>query len=152
MLTPAQWQAYRDVINLASESFNQDIITWHRFTRGFQRYGEDTTSDDHHTEIPLNCLIAYNIFRTWPMTEGNVGGELDKENIVVLLNKDYLEGLGYLNAFGMFAMDPGKDLFTHRGKEYRASGETEVSQAGDEPLMFYIVMKREETPTGSDKY
>ena len=152
MLTPAQWQAYTDVINQASESFNQDTITWRRFDRGFQRYGKDTKANIHDTDIPLDCLIAYNIFRMWPMTDESTAGALDKENIVLILNKKYLEDLGHLNSFGMFAMDPGKDIFIHRGKEYRASGETEVAQAGDEPLMFYIVLKREETPTGDDKY
>ena len=152
MLTPAQWQQYIDVVNQAAESFNQDTITWRRFSRGMQRYGEDTASVDVSTDITLNCLIAYNIFRLWPMSKETVGGQLDEENIVLILNKKYIEDLGYLNSDGLFAMDPGKDKFIHRGLEYRASGETEVAQAGDQALMFYIVLAREETPTGSDKY
>jgi len=104
------------------------------------------------TDVTLNCLIAYNIFRVWPMSKETVGGQLDAENIVLILNKKYLEDAGYLNSDGFFAMDPGMDRFIHRGLEYRASGETEVAQAGDQALMFYIVLAREETPTGSDKY
>lgn len=152
MLTSAQWQQYINVVNQASESFNQDVITWKRFSRGMQRYGEDTAGVDVPIDIPLDCLIAYNIFRVWPMSKETVGGVLDAENIVLLLNKKYLEDLGYLNSDGFFAMDPGKDKFIHRGLEYRAGGETEVAQAGSEPLMFYIMLSREETPTGSDKY
>jgi len=152
MLTDLQWQQYRDVVNQASESFNQDVITWRRFTRGMQRYGEDTEGVDQYTDISLNCLIAYNIFRLFPMSKETVGGVLDAENIVLLLNKKYLEDLGYLNADGFFVMDPGKDIFIHRGLEYRAGGETEVAQAGNEPLMFYVILSREETLTGTKRY
>ena len=152
MLSTAQWAQYKKVIDKASESFSQDIVTWNRFSRGFQRYGEDTPANDHSDAIQLNAQIGYNIFRTWPMTKESIGGSLDAENIVMILNKQYLADLGYLNASGFFDMDPGKDTFTHRGIEYRAAGETEVAQAGPHTLIFYIVLSREETPTGSDKY
>ena len=152
MLTAAQWQAFRDVVDLASESFNQDIVIWRRHTRGFQRYGEDIIDNENYTDINLNSLVAFNIFRLWPMAKETIGGALDGENIVLMLNKKYLEGLGYLNADGFFDMDPGKDKFLHRGIEYRPSGETEVAQAGDTALMFYVVLGREETKTGTAKY
>ena len=152
MLTPAQWASYRDVINQASEGFNKDTVTWRRHIRGFQRYGEDTVANENYTDISLNCLIAYNLFRTWPMTSETTSGALDKENIVLILNKDYISGLGYLNSNGFFAVDPGKDTFIHRGIRYRSAGETEVGQAGDDPLMFYIILSREESYTGEEKY
>lgn len=152
MLSTAQWQVYKNIINKAQDSFNQDNITWHRHAWGFQRYGEDTKANENYTDIVLKCLVGYNVFRTWPMTRETTGGAIDKENIVLLLNKKYLEDLGYLNADGFFAMDPGKDKFTHRGIAYRAAGETEVAQAGDDPLLFYIVLKREDSITGDAKY
>lgn len=152
MLTPAQWQQYKDTINSVHSSFNQDTVIWHRFNRGFQRYGEDTVANETYTQISLKCLMGYNFFRTWPMTGENVGGAIDKENLVMILNKKYLSDNGYLNANGFFAMDPGKDKFFHMGIEYRSGGETPVAQAGDEPLLFYIILSREETPTGNAKY
>lgn len=152
MINSAQWQVYKNVINKAHDSFNQDSITWHRHSRGLQRYGEDTKANENYDHITLECLIGYNIFRTWPMTKETTSGALDGENIVLMLNKKYLEDLGYLNSNEFFGMDPGKDKFTHRGINYRAAGETEVAQAGDEPLMFYVVLKREETETGEVKY
>jgi len=152
MLSSAQWQAYKNVVNQAAESFNQEIVTWYRFTRGFQRYGEDNEANAHYDQISLNCLIHFNIFRTWPMTEETIGGAIDQESIVMMLNKKYLEDDGYLNSAGFFDMDPGNDYFIHMGVKYRSAGETPVSQAGDEPLHFYIILKREETPTGTQKY
>jgi len=152
MLTPLQWQSYRNVINQAAEGFNNDVLIWRRQTRSFQRNGEDDATVPAHIDINLDCLIAYNVFRTWPMSDETISGMLDKENIVAILNKDYLRGLGYLNSTGFFDMDPGQDKFFHRGMEYRSAGETEVAQAGDDPLMFYIVLAREESATGSKKY
>jgi len=152
MLSSAQWQIYKNVINSAHDSFNQDDVTWRRHTLGFQRYGEDLSNNETWTDITLKALIGYNIFRVWPMTKESIGGASDSENILMILNKKYLEDLGYLNSAGFFDMDPGKDIFMHRGIEYRSSGETEVAQAGDKPLLFYIVLSREETSTGEHKY
>lgn len=152
MISTAQWQVYKNTINKAHDSFNQDSITWRRHSRGLQRYGEDTKANENYDNIVLKCLIAYNIFRTFPMTIETTSGALDAEHIVLMLNKKYLEDLGYLNNEDFFDMDPGKDEFFHRGIKYRAAGETEVAQAGDEPLMFYVVLKREETKTGEAKY
>lgn len=152
MLTPTQWQAYKNVVNDAAASFNQEIVVWSRFTRAFQRDGEDNKANETFTDINLDCLIAYNVFRTWPMTDETVSGGLDQENIVMMLNKQYLDDLGYLNSDGFFDMDPGKDEFTHMGLKYRSAGETPVSQADDGPLHFYIILKRVETPTGTSKY
>ena len=152
MISTAQWQTYKNIINKAHDSFNKDTITWHRYIRGFQRYGEDTKASEDYTHITLNCLIAYNFFNRGPLTKETTSGALDKQNIVLMLNKKYLEDLGYLNSEGFFDMDPGKDKFTHRALPYRAAGETEVAQAGDDPLMFYIVLRREEIVTGDAKY
>ena len=152
MLTPAQWQAYKDVVNQAAASFNQDVVVWRRFTRKRARYGEDSDSDIHFVSINLPCLIAYNVFRTWPMTDETIAGALDQESLVMMVNKQQLSDLGYLNSNGFFDMDPGYDRFLHMGIEYRSAGETPISQAGDEPLHFYIILKRTDVPTGGDKY
>ena len=152
MISVSQWQTYRNIINKAHDSFSQDNIIWHRYSRGFQRYGEDTKGNENCDDIVLKCLIGYNFFKTLPITKETASGALDGENIVLMLNKKYLEDLGYLNNDNFFDMDPGKDSFTHRGLKYRAAGETEVAQAGNEPLMFYVILKREETETGEAKY
>lgn len=152
MVTPAQWAAYKNTVNGAAASFNQETITWHRLTKHIQRYGEDDPANTVRTDIDLDCLIQFNIFRTWPMSDETPSGLLDQESITVMLNREYLNGLGYLNSDGFFAMDMGNDLFTHMGVLYKPAGETPVSQAGDEPLHFYIILKREETKTGDGKY
>lgn len=152
MLTALQWQSYKNVINQAADSFCQETVTWYRMTRNFQRYGEDNSSIPVYTPITLSCLISYNTFRSWPMTENTPTGGLDQESILMLLNKKHLEDAGYLNSNGFFSMDPGNDYFVHMGLKYRSAGEIPAAQAGDEPLYFFIILEREETPTGTDKY
>ena len=151
MLTPAQWQTYKDTVNGAADSFNQEVVVWHRLTKRLPRYGEDSSGETYQ-DISLNCLIAYNVFRTWPMSDETPAGLLDQESITMMLNRQYLINNGWVTAQGFFAMDAGKDEFTHMGVRYKPAGETPVSQAGDEPLHFYIILKREETITGDPKY
>ncbi len=151
-LTALQWQAYKNVVNDAADSFNQEIVIWHRLTKSLDRYGEDNKGSETYQDISLNCLLAYNFFRTWPMSDETPTGLLDKESIAMILNRQYLIDNGWLNAGGMFDMNAGKDTFTHLGIDYKAAGETPVSQAGDEPLHFYIILKRLKTITGDKKY
>lgn len=151
-LSDAQWATYRKIINNAHNYLNQDTITWVSYSYGFQRYGEDNPTLKNTINIDLKVLISYNIFRTWPMTDETPSGAIDKESILVMLNKDYLSDLGYLNSDGFFNFSPGNDYFIHRGQKYRSSGETFVGQAKDDPLHIYLILKREKTETGKDKY
>jgi len=152
MISPLQWQIYKNAINAAHDSFNQDVVIWHRFIGGFQRYGEDDQNNETFLDITLKTLVSYNVFRTWPITKETSAGSVDLESATLIFNKKYLEDLGYLNSDGFFAMDPGKDEFTLGGVRYRPSGETEVAQAGDDPLMFYVILIRKKVKTADPKY
>lgn len=147
-----QWNTYKKIINDAHDFFNQEEITWYRQVNNLQRYGEDSSTYSNHTPITLKCLNAYNYFRSWPMTDETVGGKLDKESMVVLLNKKYLNDLGYINNDGNFDFDPGSDYFEFLGQKMTSAGETPLSQAYDEPLFIMLILKREPTPTGDSKY
>jgi len=151
-ISPSQMATYKKIINGAHDFFNQDTIVWVRKTYGLQRYGEDNGSNITTESITLKCLNAYNYFRSWPMTDETVGGKIDKESMVVLLNNKYLDDLGYMTAEGNFDFDPGTDHFIFQGQRMDAAGETPMSQAGDEPLLTMLILKREPTKTGSDKY
>ena len=151
-ISKAQWQVYKDIINNAHNIFNKDIVTWRRLITGLQPFGEDDPSLNGTEDIQLETLITYNIFRTWPITQNTPDGVLDRENIVLMFTKKYLSDLGYLNSDGYFHFDPGKDLFIHHGQEYRAMGETPISQAYDDALHIYIILIRQKTQTGESKY
>jgi hypothetical protein len=147
ILTPAQWSAYKAAIDLGSGIFNKDIITWRSLTMGLDYNGEDGLKNSY-TNHNLECLISYNYFRVWPIISETMGGQFDKNSIVCLLNKHYMDGLGFTNIEGQFSFKPGEDIFVLRGEEYRCGGYSHIAQANDEPLMFMLILKRQEILTG----
>ena len=151
-ISDADWDNYKAIINDAHNIFNQENITWVRYTSGLQRFGEDDPSSVTISQIVLKCLVNYNVYRSWPLSEESTSGQLDKESIAAIFNRSYLASLGYINANGNFIIDPGKDYFIHRGVKYRCAGETPAAQAKDEPLLIYVILRRLNPVTGSDTY
>lgn len=151
MITPKRWDRFKSLINKTRESFNKDTITWRRKTQSsIPLYFEDDLNDGD-TDITLEVLIAYNHFRTWPITDNTLQGANDEQNMVVHINKDYLGELGYLTVNGYFDFTPEEDEFYHRGIKYRAFGDTFHSQASDDPLFIQLILKRDIIATGEDR-
>jgi hypothetical protein len=148
-LTSADWALYTNTINQASDTFNKELITWHSLTKRINRMGEDNPTSQTFTNITLEVLVQYNVFRTWPINKETKTGDLDKESILVIVNKQYLSDLGYLNNAGYFEFRPDEDRFSLHGKTYRCAGDTPASQTNTDPLLFYIIMEREILSTGS---
>jgi hypothetical protein len=142
------WEHYKSIIRDAKDTFDQAIITWIRSKGGLDYHGEDNATE-RFDEIGINGLMIFNSFRTWPITRFTETGATDQENVVLQLNRRYLDELGYLTADGDFAFNPTADRFKYLGKVYKAAGDTPISQAPDDPLHFYIILQREETDTGS---
>ncbi len=44
--------------------------------------------------------VYYNAFRNWPINKATVTGELDDENLSILISKSYIEQIGYLTSEG----------------------------------------------------
>ncbi len=148
LLTSAQWNTFREAINNASDTFNKKLITWHKFTRRVARYGEDESSN--FTLITLRALIANNFYKTWPDESREPTGEKDDTSLVMILNKEYLRGLGYLNSNNYFIINPGMDYFTIDGIEYETKGDTNTSQAESDDLLVYLRLDRKQPKTGDD--
>lgn len=148
LITDAEWQKYRDIINGIHDDFNQDTIVWRRYTKSIPRYFEEAKvfSED----VLLECLIQYNYFRTWPLTKFTLEGEIDQQNMLVYLNIQYLQNNGYINAQGYFDFNADKDRFIHNGYEYKCEGDTPVAQAKDIPLLIQLVLKRKTRDTQTD--
>lgn len=143
------WDKYKDIINNVHSDFNQDSLTLFKKVKAFDRFKEGEAT---YNEITLKCLVQYNIFRTWPMTDETDAGALDQESIAIYLNNKYLKDNGYLTVEGNLDFDPGNDYFIFQGQKYRSSGETPVSQAKNEPLFTLLILKRNPTQTSKDKY
>jgi hypothetical protein len=146
----AIWKRYRKIIRDAHDTFSQDVVIWKRAVEVVLLYNEDNNISNYDN-VELKVLIGYNYFRTWPITRKTGAGEIDEQNMIIIINKDYLNELGYINAQGMFNFKPDKDLFLHRGILYKPEGDTPISQAYDDPLHVLIILRREETETGTDR-
>jgi len=152
MITPTQFNRYKNLINKVDESFNKDTLVWRRASAAtIPEFFEDNLNDTY-TDINLDVLVGYNYFRTWPVTKDTLEGANDEQNMVIHINRDYLTKLGYTTPQGYFNFKPEDDIFIHRGIKYRSFGDTFHSQAGDEPLFIQLVLKRDIVPTGTDRY
>lgn len=145
-IDPAVWQKYKDTINEFHEDAFQDSFIWRRSAGGIDRFAEDNLNEIF-TDITLTGLAQYNYFRSWPLTKTAETGNLDNENLTMLINNKYLLDLGYMNAEGYFDFTEEADQFIFRGIKYRSFGNTHVSQAGDEPLLTMLILKRDSKQT-----
>jgi len=149
-LTPEEWVEYETVINDFHDDAFQEDIHWLTLVNKVNPFGED--GDEKVQDVPLKGLISYNYFRSWPMNKGTTTGEIDKESCMMYLNNQYLSDNGYLNANGQFKFNPGLDRFAIRGITYKATGDAQISQANGKPLLHFVILKREEIPTGNSVY
>lgn len=141
-LSDSAWARYSKII---SDFMDVDVglqpILWKRFVDHPLAWGEDV--GDTYVDIELKGLIEYNAFRVWPMSRGTISGEMDGQSLAILISKAVLQEGGYLNEGGYWEFDGPRDLFIINGNPYKASGDTEVCQAKDTPLMFLVILKRE---------
>ncbi len=149
-LTDQDWQDYYDAINEWQDDVFQQDIVWKRNYVNNSKTGED--NNIRFMDITLKGLIQYNYFRSWPVNQTEDSGEIDKNSIVIYLNIDYLDKLGYINSNKQFTFNPGLDRFLINGLVYTTDGESHVAQAHHKPLFIFMVLKREEIQTGEDKY
>lgn len=142
-ISDSEWKKYAETIySFIETAAGLQKITWQKTVNSKNQFGEDQGSK--HINVEIEGLIAYNYFRSWPLTQPSTTGDVDKENCVLLLSKDYLHKSGYLNSEGYFEFDSANDRFILEGINYKSSGDTSMSQAKDKPLIFMVVLKREE--------
>lgn len=137
------WDNYKKIINdFIDEDVGKQKITWKRYINQPLLFGED--SGEKYIDVDLDVLVGYNSFRTWPINRVTVSGELDNQNLAIWVSARLLRELGYLNSNDYWDFDRSYDRFIINGIVYKSSGDTQVSQAKDESLLFMVVLKREE--------
>lgn len=147
LLNDAQWQKVIKELNNAHPTFNTDTVYWYRSIMRLDRFGEDS-DEQFAPPIALKALMQYNAFRTWPLNTQTSSGELDTQSVVMLINNSYAKQNGWVNENGYFNYNFDADRFVHLGIEYKATGDTPLSQTPIGPILTQIVLKREERPTG----
>lgn len=149
-ISDEEWADFRQGINdFHNDVFQQEII-WKKQIVTKDYHGED--SNQRFVNVPLKGLMKYNDFRSWPLTETTDSGEIDKQSIMVYFNIKYLRDNGYTNTEGNFIFDPAMDRFIVNGVKYKAMGDSQSAQAKDQPLLIFIVLKREDIGSGINMY
>lgn len=137
------WTHYKNIVSdfIDNDAGKQPIV-WKRYNSNLLLYGED--SGETYDNIPLDVLVGYNSFRTWPINRATTSGELDSQNLAIWVSAKLLKSRGFLNSSGYWEFNRSLDRFIINGIEYKSSGDTQVAQAKDEALLFMVVLKREE--------
>jgi hypothetical protein len=144
------WDDFKNLISVdGQDTFCKQTIIWRRVTTKVDPFMEDN-SQGLHQDITLKCLCNYNYMRSWPVTNFTESGGNDRQSTQVLFTKEYLRGLGYLNADGYFDYNPVLDKFILDGLIMEPAGDSSVSQAGDDPLLQEVILVRQPTTTGTN--
>lgn len=93
--------------------------------------------------IKIEALCYYNSFRNWPINKETVTGELDDENLSIMVTDTFIKSIGHLNENGYWDFDWSSDRFIINGIVYKPSGDTQVAQAKDQALVFLVILKRD---------
>jgi len=150
-MNQSDWDEYMDVLNEWQKDAFQQPLTWKRHRDIIDPNGEAPIRSPEIIE--LKGLIQSNYFKSWPVTDTNSTGEIDKQSILVYFNIDYLIENGWADSNDyQFKFDPGYDKFIVNGLEYKPMGEAQAAQANNRPIFLFIILKREEVSTGEDKY
>ena len=138
-----EWDKYKSIINdFIDDDAGKQPFVWLRKLNQPLAYGED--GGIRYLPVILEGLFQYNYIRTWPANKSTLSGELEGENMVLYISARMLRENGYVNEFGYPDLNWSEDRFLLNGKIYKPDGDTQVAQAKDEALLFFIILKREE--------
>ena len=136
------WSKYkRTVQNFLDQDSGRQKIIWASHIDQILSYGEDSLPQ--YVFNVIEALCYNNAFRNWPINKSSVSGEQDEENLSIMISKQYLADRGYLDSNGYFDFNWAEDRFIINGIPYRPTGDTNVSQAKDEAIVFLIILKRD---------
>lgn len=138
-----KWNEYKNIINdFVEVDAGYQKFLWLRKVNQPNIWGEDQTP--LYEPILLRGLLHYNYIKTWPSNVPYPSGELEGQNQVLYITKNSLKEGGYLNEDTYWEFNWAEDRFILDGKVYKPAGDTEVAQAYDDALHFFLIMKRED--------
>lgn len=136
------WDRYKHIItSFVNWDAGRQTITWAKNVNQLLTHAEDDIPK--YFNIQIEALLSYNAFRNWPINKATPAGALDDENLSLLISKAYIESIGYLNANGYWDFNWEQDRFVINGEIYKPTGDTEVAQAKDVPLLYMVILRRD---------
>ena len=140
------WERYKNIINdfIDIDAGKQPFLWMKKVTYAYQPlpFGEDSYTQ--YIIYQLEGLFQYNYIRTWPSSIPTVSGELSDINVSLYISANLLRENGFLDSNGYWDFNWVNDRFILNGKVYKPSGDTQVAQANNEALLFFITLKRED--------
>ena len=137
------WKRYKDIVNkfIDTDAGKQEFLWLHKIEQP-SAFGEDAGIS--YVPIKLEGLFHYNYIKTWANNRlrDSISGELQYDDQVLYISKNQLEERGYLNEYGYWDFNWAEDRFIVNGKVLQPGGDTQVAQAKDEALMFFVVLQR----------
>lgn len=146
MITQADWGVFKAQQRQHFDAIAGTTVIWRKLVSNIDRYGEGTGKQ--FEDIPLQAIVAYNYFRSWPINTISPAGVGDMENFYILFNMDLLSELGYLSPNNNFDFDPVHDVFILNGITYYPQGDTPVGQIFSEAGLYMVILSREPINTG----
>lgn len=140
-IPPAAWERYKNIINnFINQDAGRQPVLWLQKVNQMLAYGED--NDPVYQPIAFEGLMHYNYIMTWPTRYDSEAGAIDKGNCVLYVSVDLLRNNGYLNEYGYWKYNWAEDKFVVNGKVYKIGEDTQVAQANDQALLFFVVLYR----------
>lgn len=138
------WSKYKNIVQdfMDMDAGLQEVI-WLKHIQYPLPFGEDD-AEGNYIPITLKGLVNYNAFRTWPLNVGTLSGELDEVNCALLISTKQLRERDLLNAKGYWEVNGALDRFQINGELYISKGDTQVAQAKEEPIVFQVLLRRQE--------
>lgn len=140
MIPNTEWEKYTQIINnfIDNDSGQQPFIWLKSSKIPTLPYGED--GQPTYTKINLKGLFQYNYIRTWPYNKETISGSSQNTNVAFYISKRYLEEKWLLDEYGYWIINHTSDRFIINGKAYKPSGDMQVAQAKDKPLLFFLIL------------
>lgn len=136
------WDRYKKIVRTFMDvDAGRQEITWAKHVDLLPTHAEDYYPV--YRNITIEALCYYNSFRNWPINKETVTGELDDENLSIMVTDSFIKSIGYLNDNGYWDFDWSSDRFVINGIVYKPSGDTQVAQAKDQALVFLVILKRD---------
>ena len=137
------WDQYKKVVNefIDTDSGKQPFL-WLRKINQPLAFGED--SGIVYNPVLLEGLFHYNFVKTWPNNNqrNTLAGELDVTDCVLYISANLLRNGDFLNKAGYWNFNWAEDRFILNGNVYKPAGDTQVAQASDLPLLFFVILQR----------
>ena len=137
------WAKYKDIINkFVDTDAGKQKFLWLRKIDQPSAFAED--SSPVYVPITLEGLFHYNYIKSWANNRlrDTVSGELQYDDQVLYITANQLKDLGYLTPAGYWDFNWAEDRFIVNGKVLQPGGDTQVAQAKDEALLFFVVLQR----------